>query len=86
MVERGEGAPEPVRMGNDTKREAICMVEAKTSNNDEDQHTFDRHERTTHHAFIIVCEFLRNFSTHATSSRAPSTRMVFPSSPQHLQQ
>ena len=31
MVERGEGAPDLVRVENETKKEAICIVEAKTA-------------------------------------------------------
>ena len=29
MVERGEGVPEPVRVENETKEEAICTAEAQ---------------------------------------------------------
>lgn len=31
MVEKGEGATDSVKVGNETKKEAMCLVKAKTT-------------------------------------------------------
>lgn len=58
MVQRGEEVQEPMSIGNGTKKQVIVCGGAEASENNEDQHTFDHHERLTPHAFVIVLRVL----------------------------
>ena len=70
MMEMGEGAPEPVSIGNETKKEATCTVEAKNATTTKINIPSTVMNVVRLHAFIIVLRVIAKVlhSCHFLSS------------------